>query len=701
MPLVLSLLACPVESDPKETTADAGETTESENCAVEWWPDADGDGYGANGSSVKRCDALAGFADQTGDCNDADVAVNPGAAESCNLIDDNCDGVKDDENTTWFMDVDGDGYGADETAVQTCEPVAGAVTMGGDCDDTVATSHPNAEELCNSLDDNCDGVADIGIEGEWYADDDVDGYGNPNVHETTCLPPAGWVQNDDDCRPGDALGFPGSDEYCNSVDDNCDGVVDEGYDQDGDGHFDSVCSFGDDCDDTSPNIYTGAREYCENGADDDCDGEDPYCGYSGDYDLEIEAEVLLSQADFGYMGYVMLVGDATGDGEDDIFTASTSAGGGYLIPGPLDGSDDMDNVGTKHQGVGGVSGAGRSIGMGDVDGDGLEDIGFGAPYSTDAGMFVIYGPADVETDLGQDYDAYLRIQYGLYGGHGGDIGDVSGDGVADMVVGAYRANEGGGDGSGAGYVKFGPVSGEYSIDDCDAVLAGESPNAYLGRWAEVGGDHDGDGIGDIMIAAPYANKGAPASGAVYLVYGPPSGTIALSGADATFVSTYASTYLGENRTFVQGDVDGDGLDDATVGGTYYGGNTGIMSVMFSPSVGEVDITTGDIVITGASAGMAFGWGPSAEDADADGKGDLLIGAASESGGAGGVYVFWGLAAGTYSSADADAHLMGASGDNAGTGNAWADMNQDGLLDAVIGAYNVDGHGGVYTMYNFQ
>ena len=700
----LLLLGCPDPGGTETSVEDSAELATNPPCTeLAWWPDADGDGYGANGSSVQRCEAVAGFASETGDCDDTNPAINPAASEACNLIDDNCDGVKDDANTTWYTDTDGDGQGHDSSATQTCEPPANAVTTGGDCDDTVATTHPGADELCNGIDDDCDGISDLGIESEWYADDDADGYGNPNVHETTCLPETGWVQNAEDCRPGDAEGFPGSAEVCNTFDDNCDGAVDEGFDEDADGHFDLVCSFGDDCDDSAANVYTGAPESCETGVDEDCDGLDPACGFSGDYDLGTDADFEATSATLSYMGYVLLVGDATGDGVDDIFVAATSANGGYLIPGGVSGTVDMDDVGSQHVGDGSeVSGAGRSIGMGDGDGDGLEDIGFGSPYGSAGGMFVTYGPADTFSNIGDDYDAWVSIRYGLYGGHGCDIGDVSGDGIADMIVGAYRADEGGGYGSGAGYVKFGPVAGEYDAEtESDAILVGESANGYLGRWAEAGGDHDGDGVGDVMIAAPYVNSGAPAGGTVYIVYGPPSGSIDVASADGQVYSSVASTYLGEGRTFVQGDVNGDGLDDAVVGSTSYTGSKGIMSVLYGPSSGSIDVVSGDIVISGASSSMAFGSGPSAEDADNDGTGDLLIGAQSESGGAGGVYIFWGPVAGSYTTADADAHLKGVSNESAGSSGAWADFNGDGWKDAVVGAYRHDGAGGVYAMFNFQ
>ena len=132
------------------------------------------------------------------DCNDNDPAVNPGATEICNGIDDNCDGTTDEG-----FDVDLDGY----------------TTCGGDCNDADPAVNPGATEVCNGVDDNCDGTTDEGF------DVDLDGY-------KTC---------DGDCNDGDPAVNPGATEVCNGVDDNCDGTIDEGFlDTDLDGLADCV-----------------------------------------------------------------------------------------------------------------------------------------------------------------------------------------------------------------------------------------------------------------------------------------------------------------------------------------------------------------------------------------------------------------------------------------------------------------------------
>ncbi len=167
-----------------------------------------------------------------------------------------------------------------------------------DCDDQDPTVFPGAPELCDGLDNNCNGVVDeLPPEpGEWvptwYFDRDADGFGDPGVSERTCEPRSdAWVADGTDCDDVDGDAYPGGVEVCDGSDNDCDGAVDEGSDQtppwyadldrDGFGDADDVVRAcfppadyideAGDCDDADPAVFPGAVEVC-NGVDDDCDG---------------------------------------------------------------------------------------------------------------------------------------------------------------------------------------------------------------------------------------------------------------------------------------------------------------------------------------------------------------------------------------------------------------------------------------------
>ena len=201
--------------------------------------DNDGDGYGSPG------DVSCPKGSKT-DCNDADPAVNPGAAEICDGKDTNCDGYR----TATDVDKDKDGY----------------AVCANDCNDNDPNVHPGATELCNGKDDDCNYVIPSPEK-----DADKDGV-------KICDVPS-------DCNDFDSGIYPGSIEICgDKKDNNCNGSVDETGcvcpDADGDGHTASICG-GDDCNDADPAVFSGNTEICSDGKDNNCNGsadcQDPTC----------------------------------------------------------------------------------------------------------------------------------------------------------------------------------------------------------------------------------------------------------------------------------------------------------------------------------------------------------------------------------------------------------------------------------------
>ena len=195
-----------------------------------YYLDADGDGYGKSSVSLQACTAPAGYVSNSTDCDDALASVHPGAAEICDGLDNNCNGLVDDGIilTTYYKDNDGDGYGNAAISVSACIAPAGYVSVAGDCNDNNAAIKPGAVELCDGVDNNCDGQIDEGVKTTYYQDSDGDGYGKASVSIQACAAPTGYVSNSTDCNDNNAAIKPGAIEICgNNIDDDCDGLTDE------------------------------------------------------------------------------------------------------------------------------------------------------------------------------------------------------------------------------------------------------------------------------------------------------------------------------------------------------------------------------------------------------------------------------------------------------------------------------------------
>jgi hypothetical protein len=185
-------------------------------------------------------------------------------------------------------DVDGDGFGDPATARDSCLGRPGLVEDATDCDDARAETHPGATEVCNGIDDDCDGSRDEGLLLTFYVDADGDTHGLASVSMQACSAPSGYVTSSDDCNDGCASCFPGSAEVCDGLDNDCDGTIDDGVlstfyvDADGDTYGTTVttqaCTMpsgyaarSGDCNDGCATCNPGRSEICD-GLDNDCDG---------------------------------------------------------------------------------------------------------------------------------------------------------------------------------------------------------------------------------------------------------------------------------------------------------------------------------------------------------------------------------------------------------------------------------------------
>ncbi len=163
-----------------------------------FYRDMDGDTYGTS-ETTSACTAPPGFADRPGDCDDSRPDSNPGAPEICDGFNNDCDGLVDEgvPPRAYFRDDDGDGYGVDGMSVFTCGAPMGFAAVGGDCDDGNGSINPGEAELCDLIDNNCDGTRDESGCGSSCTGVEFGGH----VYQF-CATSRNWFSAADQCRNG-------------------------------------------------------------------------------------------------------------------------------------------------------------------------------------------------------------------------------------------------------------------------------------------------------------------------------------------------------------------------------------------------------------------------------------------------------------------------------------------------------------------
>ncbi len=513
----------------------------------ELFPDKDFDGYGA-GQTECLCGNPKGYAAAPGDCDDADPLSKPGGTEQCDGKDNDCDLASDEEGAlgcdTMYLDKDGDGYGVVGASKCLCKATGDySASVPGDCNDSSATIFPSAAETCNGLDDNCSGQADEGTKKTFYKDNDQDGYGTPNDKLDACSAPGGYVDSGTDCNDFNGTISPGAPETCNKIDDNCNGVADDGLplvtvyvdmdgdgfgakgtsgiksclpDEDGDGKGeappDGYSLTATDCNDSNATVYPGAPELCD-GILNDCNAK------FSDYAC---AKICA--------------------GQWPVYVGVTSGSVGVA---QLDGTNPLETV---------VQGAGKVMV--------LTEAGVVKWQTTAAVQYSDPLLADMDLDGTQDVvlieNGKVRILNGDTGavlethtvpGTGwrtGVVFDLDNDGIADVVTPSDNQMSiilRDGKGAAKAVHKISPPAGSYFNADVPGAA-----------------DLDGDGISEVVVGTGYQTCNSPAAPpcmGYLLVYDPVTGKLKVDPTQKFPVPNQGKAYTGGPQPLFA-DLDHDG-----------------------------------------------------------------------------------------------------------------------------------------------
>jgi hypothetical protein len=348
------------------------------------------------------------------------------------------------------------------------------------------------------------------------------------------------------------------------------------------------------------------------------------------------------------------------------------------------------------------------VAVGDFNGDGVMDALLGKEQSDLGGFstgttYVVHGPLTSDVHLSDADGRLIGVVEGGYAGQdGANAGDVDGDGIADILIGAPGPLSW--DSPGQAYIVAGYSPGDLSLSDATAVLVGEYVDSgewyydygYAGSSVAAAGDVNRDGYGDVLIGGYQYDS---SRGVAYLVYGPFSGEYELSEADVRIEGESAGDRVGTGVD--AGDADGDGVPDIFLSGSLSTG--GVLMAFAAPHASALSPADASARFVDSSGNLAGSLQSIAGDLDGDGYEDYWLAAVQDDRGgvnAGGVYLLPGPMVGDLDETAVSAIVLGTTAREYAGGSVapLGDVNGDAIEDILVGTYENYGDGSAYLVY---